>query len=276
MRGDRKPSRIAAVLALLGGAAIVFGCYSAWVDTGGGVSVGTVTVTGMPNGNKFLLGQVALGAGIAVALFGLLLLLLRRARRVLGLLILIGGLVAMASAAYVARSPQDRYVDFAAETGAPAGQEDEVRTSLSNLFEVSNLHADVGTGVFVVLGGGAVSVIAGLASIFGRRKAVAEETQLDDSDDMASLSQLEEQAAVAGAGTTAEPPVVEEAPPAEPSGSRDETATNESEGAQPPKPSEAEQVESKDAIRAGDTSEQTEEPEHEEPRTPSLGDEWHF
>jgi hypothetical protein len=158
------------LLALIGGGAIVAGSLLTWVEVGGGVSVGSVSVTGTPKGSELLLGQVALGAGVAVLILGLLLLVLRRARRLLGFLVILGGLAAIAAGAFVASSPQDRYIDFAVEKGAPAGQSDEVRASLTNLFVVSGQEADLGIGLYIAIGGGALSVIGGLTAVFGRRK----------------------------------------------------------------------------------------------------------
>jgi hypothetical protein len=157
-------------LALVGGAAIVAGSSLTWLTVGGGVSVQTVSVTGTPKGTELLLGRVALGAGIAVLILGLLLLVLRRARKLLGFLVILGGLAAIAAGAFVASSPQDRYIDFAVEKGAPAGQADEVRASLTNLFQVSGQEADLGIGLYIAIGGGALSVIGGLTAVFGRRK----------------------------------------------------------------------------------------------------------
>ena len=158
------------LLALIGGGAIVAGSLLTWLDVGGGVSVGSVSVTGTPKGSELLLGKVVLGAGVAVVILGLLLMVLRRARKLLGLLLIVGGLVAIAAGAFVASSPQDRYIDFAVEKGAPAGQADEVRASLTNLFEVSGQEADLGIGLYVAIGGGALSLIGGLTAVFGRRK----------------------------------------------------------------------------------------------------------
>ena len=158
------------LLALIGGGAIVAGSLLTWLEVGGGVSVGSTSVTGTPKGTELLLGQVALGAGVAVVVFGLLLVAIRRARRLLGFLVILGGLAAIAAGAFVASSPQDRYIDFAVEKGAPAGQADEVRASLTNLFDVSGQEADLGIGVYIAIGGGALSVIGGLAAVFGRRK----------------------------------------------------------------------------------------------------------
>jgi hypothetical protein len=171
MTRERRGARRPALVAVLGGAAIVASSFLTWVDAGGGVSVGTVSVTGTPKGNELLLGQVALGAGIAVVVFGLLLLVFGRARRLFGLLVLVGGIVAIATAAYVASTPRERYVDFGADTGAPAGQVDEVRASLTNLFSVSGLTADPGIGSYVAIGGGAVAALGGLSALLGRRRS---------------------------------------------------------------------------------------------------------
>ena len=158
------------LLALIGGGAIVAGSLLTWLEVGGGVSVGSTSVTGTPKGTELLLGQVALGAGVAVVVFGLLLVAIRRARRLLGFLVILGGLAAIAAGVLVASSPQDRYIDFAVEKGAPAGQSDEVRASLTNLFVVSGQEADLGLGLYLAIGGGALSVIGGLAAVFGRRR----------------------------------------------------------------------------------------------------------
>jgi hypothetical protein len=174
MTTERGRAKWPALASILGGAAIVVGSLLTWIDAGGGVSVGTVLVTGTPRGSYLMLGQVALGAGIAVVVFGLLLLVIGRARRLFGLLVLVGGIVAIATAAYVASTPQDRYVDFGADAAAPAGQVDEVRVSLTNLFSVSNLSADPGIGSYVAIGGGAVAALGGLGALFGRRRSKAQ------------------------------------------------------------------------------------------------------
>jgi len=158
------------LLALIGGGAIVAGSLVTWLEVGGGVSVGSTSVTATPKGTELLLGQVALGAGVAVLILGLLLLMIRRARKLLGFLVIVGGLVAIAAGAFVASSPQDRYIDFAVEKGAPVGQSDEVRASLANLFEVSGQEADLGMGLYIAIGGGALALTAGLTAVFGRRK----------------------------------------------------------------------------------------------------------
>ncbi len=168
-RGSRR-SKFPGLLALIGGGAIVAGTLLTWLNVGGGVSVETVSVTGTPKGSELLLGQVALGAGVAVAIPGLLLLAIRRARRLLGFFVVVGGIIAIAIAAFVASSPRDRFIDFATRKGAPADKYDEVRASLANLFEVSGQETDLGVGLYVVGAGGIVSVVGGLAAFLGRRK----------------------------------------------------------------------------------------------------------
>jgi hypothetical protein len=88
----------------------------------------------------------------------------------LGLLVVVGGIIAVAIAGYVASSPRDRYIDFAVQKGALAGQADEVNLSLVNLFDVSGQEADLGVGLLVVIGGGVLSVVGGLTVVSGRRK----------------------------------------------------------------------------------------------------------
>jgi hypothetical protein len=171
MSDGARRSLFPGLLAFAGGAAIVAGSSLTWLKVGAGVSVQTVSVTGTPKGTELLAGQVALGAGVAVALLGLLLLAIRRARRLLGFLVIVGGVAAIAAGALVASSPEDRYIDFAVEKGAPAGQADEVRASLVNLFVVSGQETDLGIGLYLAIGGGALSVIGGLTAVFGRRKS---------------------------------------------------------------------------------------------------------
>ncbi len=170
MTDRARRSWVPGLLALIGGGAIVAGTLLTWLKIGGGVSVETVSVTGTPKGSELLLGQVALGVGVAVAILGLLLLAIRRARRLLGFFVVVGGIIAIAIAAFVASSPRDRFIDFATQKGASADKYDEVRASLANLFEVSGQETDLGVGLYVVGAGGIVSVVGGLAAFLGRRK----------------------------------------------------------------------------------------------------------
>lgn len=185
----RRRTIVAGVLALIGGATIIAGCFLVWLDLGEGIQVGTTSVASTANGNELLLGKIALASGIAIIVFGLLSIAISRARKVLGLLIFVGGLVAAGSVAYVVWSPQARYVDFATSKyldsadaeSVPEGQSDEVKASLSRLLEVTDLRAGLSGGPYVVIGGGAVSVLAGLAGVFGQRKRPEPE------DDLAEL-----------------------------------------------------------------------------------------
>jgi hypothetical protein len=267
MAKNRRPSRIAPLLALLGGAVIIVGCLLTWVDAGDGVSVGKVSVAGWLRGSELRLGQAALGAGVASVVLGILLLAVRRARKVMGLLVLLAGLVAIATAAYVYRSPEDRYADFAADTAAPAGQTDQVRASLGNLFEVSNLEANPGVGLYVVIGGGGVSVVAGMAGLFGRRKHAEPE------DDLAELGPMVETGDEDHAAQGGPAPEMEE-PSAEPEQVRETQepmVTGEhDENAEPSEPEGASQ----------NPPTQQLEPSDEPPDPPAerkhLGDEWAF
>jgi hypothetical protein len=197
------------LLALIGGLATVAGSLLTWLKVGGGVSVQTASVTGTPKGSELLLGQAALGAGAVVIILGLLLLAIWRARRPLGFLMIVGGIVAIAAAYSVASSPSDRYIDFAVGKGAPAAQSDAVRASLANLFEVSGQEVDRGVGLYVVIGGGALSVVGGLSALLGRRKPkpVEEAAELPEPDRLAKewLAARAEEAAARSAPAS-EPP----------------------------------------------------------------------
>jgi hypothetical protein len=200
------------LLALIGGGAVVAGSFLTWLKVPGGVSVETVSVTGTPKGSELLLGQVAIGAGSAVIILGLLLPAMRSARRHLGFLVIIGGAVAIAAAYSATSSPRDRYIDFAVQKGAPAGKSDEVRTSLANLFEVSGQEVGLGVGLYIVIGGGALSVVGGLSALLRRRKAkpVEEGANLPEPDRLAKewLAAREQEAAARRAAFE-EPPKTE-------------------------------------------------------------------
>ena len=125
------------------------------------------------------------------------------------MLVIFGGLAAIAAAYFVASSPRDRYIDFAVQQGALPGQSDEVRASLANLFEVSGQEVDLGLGLYVVIGGGALSVVGGLGAFPGRRKAkpVEEAEELPEPDRLAKeWLAAREQEAVARSAALEESP----------------------------------------------------------------------
>ena len=170
-----------ALLALIGGGAIVVGCLLTWLHVGGGVSVGSLSITGTPKGKELLTGKEALVDGVAVVIFGLLLLVNRGKRTLLGLLVVAGGIFAVAIVAFVASSPRDRYIDFAVQKGALAGQAEKVNRSLDNLFDASDQKADLGVGLYIAFGGGVLSVVGGMTGVFGRRKPTPVEEEPEPS-----------------------------------------------------------------------------------------------
>jgi hypothetical protein len=269
MAGSRRRSAATALLALIGGAVVVWGCFLAWLDVGGGVSVRDVSVTGAPKGAELLAGTVAIGAGIAVLVLGFLVLLLPRLRAPLALLVLVGGLLAVASAAYALNSPEHQYADFAVKKGASPGQEEEVRASVINLFEGSFLQADPGVGLYVVVGGGAMAVLAGLVGLRRGRRTQAPSAGEPEGPEP-TVDAPEE-----GVATAVEEPISEGAS----TGMEDEPE----EAREPEGPKEPEDVERIQAAGEGSeappTAEETiedQEPIPESPRKPVLGDEWSF
>jgi hypothetical protein len=133
MNDGARRSLFPGLLAFAGGAAIVAGSFLTWLKVGGGVSVQTVSVTGTPKGTELLAGQVALGAGVAVVVLGLLLLVVQRARRLLGFLVIVGGLAAIAAGALVASSPEERPPDRPTKFGprSPTSSWSRVRRRIS-------------------------------------------------------------------------------------------------------------------------------------------------
>jgi hypothetical protein len=160
-----------ALLVLIGGAAIVGGCFLPWVVVEGGITIGQIAVAGEPAGIEFQLGSVALVSGIAAVVLGLLALVMRRARRVWGLLLLLCSAAAVVAASLMLSAPQERYIDLAVTTdGVPQKQTDEITISLGALFEAGT-EAQPGVGVYACLAGGAVVAIGGLLLLLRRGRS---------------------------------------------------------------------------------------------------------
>jgi hypothetical protein len=157
--------RTVAVLVVLSGATIIVACFLPWLSIASGVSVGTVSVGGTVDGISLIQGQVAIAAGAVAALLGIALLLVRGGRRLIGSLLLLSGGAAIGACALVLSAPLDGYIDYAVNTGAPAGQADEVTVSLENLFEASDTQADPRGGIYVAVVGGAMTIVVGLIAI---------------------------------------------------------------------------------------------------------------
>ncbi len=174
MSERRKRRTRVGILALLGGAAIIVGCLLPWVSTPQGVVVGTTSIGGELAGTVLKYGQAAVAAGATVVLLGFLLLVLRRGTRFVGLLLMLGGGVAIAASSAVLNAPQDRYIAYAAETGAPTDEVDAVTRSLQNLFAVNDMSVDPGTGLYVAVGGGALALIAGFIALVTKAKLASE------------------------------------------------------------------------------------------------------
>jgi hypothetical protein len=180
MARSRQRAGTAIVLALLGGAAIIMGTLLTWIDVGEGVSVGTQSVTGTPKGTEFVLGQVALGGGIAAVVLALLLLVAPRARRVWGAILLVSAATAIAPSVVTYAQPQKQYVDYAVTQATPKGSStSEIEASLNNLFEVNNLEVEPGLGAYLAFGGGVAVALAGLFALFRRKRPSAESADLD-------------------------------------------------------------------------------------------------
>jgi hypothetical protein len=180
---SRKPSKMW-ILGLLGAGMVIAGCILPWLDTGG-ITVGEQSVVGDPVGLDlvyvpFAIGWIALGAGIAAAVFALLILVIPRWTRVWGAGLLLSGALAIALGVTVLLMPRDLYIQFAGFE-IPGQTADELSGSLNALFDNGGIKEDPGVGVFVTLAGGGLVIIAGLIATLRRRKAPRSELPVQGS-----------------------------------------------------------------------------------------------
>ncbi len=172
MRSSVRPARPLklALLAIIGGAAVLVGVLAMPWIVSEGFSVGSTTIDGRMNGSDIELGVVAVGAGAAAVVLGLALLVVPAGRRIWSALLILAGGVAVAIAVTTMSEVTDTYINFALSmAGVSSDEEVAVRSSLEALFEVSDVGVASGLGVYAALGGGIVVILAGVAGMFVRR-----------------------------------------------------------------------------------------------------------
>lgn len=189
---------LGAILAIVGGALLAVGSFLTWAEvSGGGTSVTAKGIDGSDGYITLVAGIVALVAGLAMA---------RRTARLLAILALLGGLIGGAVGLYDALTAEDSVLDTAAEELAPTlgASVDEVRALLDQAVDAGEISISISIGLYVVIGGGILALVGGLASMRGRR------------DDMASGA--EPTAAPPAMPTSADPPPMPPAAPPSPPG----------------------------------------------------------
>ena len=170
--------RIGIGLAVIGGAAVIGGCFLPWYSVRSGVTVGTRVFTGEPIGRDTMYGSVALIAGGLVVLTSLLA-FIGRLRKVLAAVIIAAALGAGATTIVAISDPKKGYIDFVAEKAASRkSSAREIQFSLESLFKVSNLRAETGEGAWAVVGGAGLAALGGIAVVVGRRRRFVESTEI--------------------------------------------------------------------------------------------------
>ena len=218
----RRPSPIAAIVAVVGGALLVVGSFLTWAElSGSGISV---TAKGTDTE-----GWWTFAAGALVFLAGMLLLVVDgevaagKGRRVVAALAIVAGLAGGVLGVYKALTAEDEFLDAAAEELAPqaGGSPEQVRVLLDQAIDAGELGVSLGIGLYLVMIGGVVGLVGG---VLGLRSGAAVPAASMEAPAPAAPAP-EESSVVAEPATPsdpappAEPPTASEpAPPAEPPG----------------------------------------------------------
>jgi hypothetical protein len=167
MQSESRATPIGPVLGLVGGALLVAGSFLEWlsIDEQGVI----FSATGIDGDD----GWITFGAGVIVVACSLL--LFRVAARGLALLVVVAGLAGAAVGVYDAVTAEDSYLDARAEAVAPqfGASADEVRILLDQAIEAGEFEINVsyGVGLYLVVGGGALSILGGLVHRLSGAKA---------------------------------------------------------------------------------------------------------
>lgn len=153
------PTPVAGILGVVGGALLAVGSFITWAEvTGGGTSVTAKGVDGSDGYITLVAGGVAVVAGIMMA---------RGIRRVLAVLVILAGIVGGGIGLYDALTAKDSVLDAAAEELAPTfgATAQQVRTVLDQAIDAGQLSVSIGIGLYVVIGGGVVSLVGGIIGL---------------------------------------------------------------------------------------------------------------
>ncbi|MGZ5213738.1 MAG: hypothetical protein ACXWXM_08505 [Actinomycetota bacterium] len=174
-RGSSTPT----ILGIVGGIALAIGSFLTWatvsvnfdkIATAVGIdpsqipqdirAQGTVSVTGWKGGD----GKWTLVAGIVVAVVAALLAMASN-RRVIGIVMVVGGAVGGGLALYDATIQKNDAIDNAASTFSGLG----LPGTLRDYFSLS-----LGIGIWLCIAGGVVAIVAGVMAMASRGSSVAE------------------------------------------------------------------------------------------------------
>jgi hypothetical protein len=161
---------IGGLLALIAGAAILAGCFLAWIE----LSTPVVAfqggrVTGPKVGLDSIFGIIAIVAA-ALVILGALLWIVRRSGRIPQVLVLFAGIAAAAVGVYFLLMLESRFIAAAVdEAASPDLSAAKIKDLLSQLLAAGTLDVKPGVGLFTLLAGSALAVVIGIAGVIRKR-----------------------------------------------------------------------------------------------------------
>jgi hypothetical protein len=152
---------VGAILAIVGGALLAIGSFLAWAEVSGGGTSGTAK--GVDGSD----GYITLAAGVVALLVGIA--MTRRAERMLAALVMVAGIVGGGIGLYNAFTTKDAVLDTVAEKIARdlGTSAEQARTALDELIEAGQFSVSISIGIYVVIAGGAVALVAGILGLRG-------------------------------------------------------------------------------------------------------------
>jgi hypothetical protein len=161
---------VGGLLALIAGAAILAGCFLAWIE----LSTPVVAfqggrVTGPKVGLDSIFGIIAIAAA-AFVILGALLWIARRSGRIPQVLVLFGGIAGAAVGLYFFLTLESRFIAAAVdEAASPDLSAAKIKDLLSQLLAAGTLDVRPGVGLFTMLAGAGLAVVTGIAGVIRRR-----------------------------------------------------------------------------------------------------------
>lgn len=206
-----RPTPIAGLLAVLGGALLAIGSFLDWAEVSGGGT--SVTASGIDGTD----GWITLVAGVLVLLAGVALLGVA-GRKIIAIVAIVAGLVGGGVGLYDALTAKDRVLDDAAEELAPqvGSTPEEVRALLDQAIDAGEIGISISIGLYMVIIGGVLGIVGG---VLGLRSPAAAPVAAEAS--MPGVVVPPEPAPAVGASAAADPgpvtdPPAQPPPPAEP------------------------------------------------------------
>jgi hypothetical protein len=160
------------LLSLVGGAAILVGSFLVWIELSTpGIGFQGGRVGGTTKALDLTLGIVAMIGGGLVILGALLWTARRSVGRFFGTIVLLGAIGAAAVGVYVLLTLQSRFIDAGVrEAASPDLPAEKIESLLTRLFNGGTIDVSPGIGLWVVLGGAALALLAGIVGLMRRRE----------------------------------------------------------------------------------------------------------